>query len=75
MSDVLTIAEIEARYRDEWILIGDPELDEALQVLSGKVLYHGKDRDEMYRKAQESKVRRIATLYTGEIPEDEEMIL
>ena len=67
MSEVLTRSEIEERFDSEWILVGDPETSDALEVLSGKVLWHSKDRDEVYRKAVELRPRRFATLYTGRI--------
>ena len=53
MDDVLTITQIEAQFESEWVLIEDPQTNEALQVLSGKVRWHSKDRDEVYRKAVE----------------------
>ena len=44
MSDMLTLAEIEAQFVAEWVLIEDPQTNNALEVQSGKVLYHSKDR-------------------------------
>ena len=51
MSEVLTIAEIEAQFVAEWVLVEDPQTNDALEVQCGKVLYHSKDRDEVYREA------------------------
>jgi hypothetical protein len=70
MGDVLTLEEIKARYQSEWVLIGDPEEDESLDVLGGRVLFHSADPTETYRKAAELRPGRFATVYTGEIPED-----
>lgn len=68
MSEVLTLKEIEERYPDQWILIGDPETDESLEVLSGTVLYHGESREEMLRVAKDlQSPKRFATHYTGEL--------
>ena len=68
MSEALTIEEINQRYPDECVLIGDPETDESLEVLSGTVLYHGTDRQEMYQAAKAlPSPKRIATHYTGEL--------
>jgi hypothetical protein len=75
MNDVLTIAEIEARFPSEWVLVGDPKTNEALEVLSGKVLCHSKDREEVYQKGIELKPKRSAVLYTGPVPEDGELVL
>jgi hypothetical protein len=68
MNDILTTEEVYARYPSEWVLLGDPQTDERLQVLSGEVLWHSRDRDEVYRKAVELRPRRFATLFTGSIP-------
>ena len=46
----MTIGEIESSFDSEWVLVGDPVTDEALNVLRGKVLHHSKDRDEVYRR-------------------------
>jgi hypothetical protein len=73
--EVLTIEEIEARYDSEWILVGDPEVDEDLRVLRGTVLYHSKDRDEMYRRDLELRPKSAAYLYTGQFPEDAVIVL
>ncbi|MCI0335778.1 MAG: hypothetical protein L0228_21435 [Planctomycetes bacterium] len=75
MAEVLTIAEIEARYPNEWILVEDPYTNEALEVQSGKVRWHSPDRDEMYRKAIEFRLPYSAYLYTGKIPENTAIIL
>jgi hypothetical protein len=75
MDDLLTIAEIESSFPSEWILVEDPRTDPAHQVLSGKVLWHSKDRDEVYRKAVELRPKRFAMLYTGKLPEDAAIVL
>lgn len=75
MDKVLTIAEIESQFESEWVLVGDPQTDESLAVQSGKVLYHSKDRDEVYRKAVEVRPKRFAMLYTGTIPQGTEIVL
>jgi hypothetical protein len=75
MDEVLTAAEIGSRYKSEWVLVEDPETNEALEVLSGKVRFHSKDRDEVYRKAVELRPKRFAMLYTGTIPKDTAIVL
>jgi hypothetical protein len=75
MSDVLTVSEIESRFHSEWVLVGDPETDGSLKVRSGQVIYHSKDRDEVYRKAIELKPKRFAMLYTGTLPKDTAIVL
>ena len=75
MDDVMTIEEIEAQFESEWILIEDPETNEALEVQSGKVLSHSKDRDEVYREAVRLRPKRFAMLYTGTLPRDTAIVL
>jgi hypothetical protein len=75
MDEILTIAEIESQFQSEWILVEDPQTNEALEVQSGKVRYHSKDRDEIYRKAIELRPKRFAMLYTGTIPQDTAIVL
>ena len=70
MDEVLTIAEIEGQFESEWVLIEDPSTDESLNVRGGTVRCHGKDRDEVYRRAVQIRPRRFAILYTGTMPGD-----
>jgi len=42
------IKDIKQSYPDEWILLGNPEIDEKSQtILSGVVLYHSPDKKEV----------------------------
>ena len=75
MKQVCNYAEMKAHFEGEWVLVGDPETDKNLQVLSGKVLWHSKDRDELYRKARHLRPRSSAILYLGEIPQDVAVVL
>lgn len=75
MDDVLTLAQIESQFRSEWVLVEDPETNQALEVQRGKVRWHSKDREEVYRKAVELRPRRFAVLYTGQMPEDTAIVL
>lgn len=74
MKEVLTIAELKARFPDEWVLLTDPETTEVHEVLSGTVILHSKDREEFDQKmiqlCEERPPGHIAVLYTGEMPED-----
>jgi hypothetical protein len=75
MSDVMSLMEIQNRFESEWVLLEDPETTESLEVKSGKVLWHSKDRDEVYRKARELRPRHSAILYTGRLPEGTAVVL
>jgi hypothetical protein len=76
MNEVLTMAEIEARFPKEWVLLGDPETNEYQEVLRGRLIFHSSDRDEVDRQALLLPIpRHIAIFYTGPIPEDVEFVL
>ncbi len=75
MNDVLTLDQIEARFPSEWVLIGDPQTDEYQRLLSGIVLFHSPDRDDVDRKLLELRPIRFAFRYLGEMPEDVALIL
>ena len=43
----VTIDEVKKNYPDEWILLGNPEINEQKQaILSGVLLYHSPDKRE-----------------------------
>ncbi|MDQ3009346.1 MAG: hypothetical protein M3X11_01380 [Acidobacteriota bacterium] len=52
-NEILTMDEIKKRYDSEWVLVADPELDEYFNILSGRVIWHHKDKlvfdDEMLK--------------------------
>ena len=75
MDDILTLAQIEAQFDSEWVLVEAPQTNDALEVQSGKVRWHSKDREEVYRQAVVLRLKRFAILYTGKMPEDTAIVL
>ena len=75
MDDILTIAQIEAQFASEWVLVEAPQTNHALEVQSGRVRWHSKDREEVYRQAVVLRPKRFAILYTGKMPEGTAIIL
>jgi hypothetical protein len=75
MNEVLTIAQINSQFESEWILVEEPRTNEALEVQSGRVRWHSKDREEVYRKAVQVRPKRFAILYTGTMPEGTAVVL
>jgi hypothetical protein len=67
MEKVLTIEQIRENYQDAWVLIENPQTDEFLEVLAGKVLYHSHNRDEFDRETLKFHPKRSAVIFTGEI--------
>lgn len=75
MNKTRTIEEIEALFPSEWVLIGDPQIDESQRLLSGTVLFHSQQREEVDRKLLELRPARFAFRYLGKLPEDTALIL
>lgn len=75
MANEMTLEEMESEFDSEWVLVGEPVTDEALNILQGRVLHHSKDRDEVYRKAVSLRPKRSAIVYTGRIPEGTAVVL
>ena len=75
MNEILSFSDIQETIDSEWVLIGDPQLTDDLIIKCGKVLYHSKDRDEVYRKARELKPQHSAVVYTGTLPDNVVVVL
>jgi hypothetical protein len=75
MAELLSVEEIRSLLDSEWVLLEDPEADEGHRVLRGKLVYHSKDREAVYRKAAELRLRHSAFLYTGDIDADQVYVL
>jgi hypothetical protein len=75
MNQVLTIAQMESQFTSEWLLVEDPQTNDALEVQGGKVICHSPDREEVYRKAAELRPKHFAVLYTGKMPQDSAIVL
>ena len=75
MDDVLALTQIEAQFASEWVLVEDPQTNDVLEVQRGKVRWHSKDRDEVYRKAVALSPKRFAILYTGTMPQGTAIVL
>lgn len=81
---VLSLEEIKAQFPDEWVLIGDPEMEEqeetgsvAERLLGGVILLHSKDRREIAYKAKtvRKEYKSVALIYTGEVSKSRKYLL
>lgn len=70
MTERLTYPEIKARYAPEWVLIGDVEVDETLEVVSGDVLCHSLDRDDIDLAMMAMRPTPFALRFLGVVPDD-----
>lgn len=75
MSEIVSLEEIKKEIDSEWVLLADPEIEESLKIKSGKILWHSKNRDEVYRKAREIKPKHSAIIYTGKLPQNSVIVL
>ena len=67
-SDYMTMAEIEAKYPDEWVIIDRPKSRRGQSgVKGGYVFFHTSNRDELDRQlnALPAEVSDIAVFYLG----------
>ena len=67
---LMSQSEIESEFKNEWVLVQDPEFDINDNLLSGKVISHSTDRDEVYRIDRELRPAFAAYLFTGPTPEN-----
>lgn len=68
MEDLLTLAEIKTLFPDEWVLLGNPTMDDSkIEVLSGIPLFHSKDKKEVCYIGREKTKNfdKITLIYTG----------
>jgi hypothetical protein len=68
MENPINISDIKGLYPDEWVLLGNPILDESkLDVISGIPLFHSKDKKEVccIGRDKTSDFDKITIIYTG----------
>ena len=68
-SEILTLAEIQEKYPQQWVLIAYTEEDEYLNVIRGEVLAYSLDRDKIDDYLPNRNGKAVAIEYTGPIPE------
>ena len=72
---ILTMCQIRMRFKSEWVVVSDPETDEALNVLAGRVVCHGVDKNAVYRKAAKMRLKRSAVFFAGRLPKSNLVIV
>ncbi len=75
----LTLAEMQQRYDGEWVVVINPVQDDDLEVLSGQVIAHSPDRDEMHQQVREyqrtTPFTRSASLCFAPVPDGMSILL
>ena len=62
--------DIKKNFKNQWVLIEVEKVDESFNLLSGEVLAHTNDKDEIYQKLLQIKPKEFSIEYTGDVPED-----
>ncbi len=68
MGDLLNLNAIKKLYPDEWVLLGNPILDDnKIDVLSGIPIYHSKDKKEVcyIGRDKTAEFGKITLIFTG----------
>ena len=68
MAQLINISDIKKLYPNEWVLIGNPVMDESkIDVLSGIPIYHSKDQKEVcyIGRDKTSGYEKITLIFTG----------
>ncbi len=68
MGQLLKISDIKKRFPEEWVLLGNPIMDESkIDVLEGIPLFHSKDKKEVcyIGRDKTSEYEKITLIYTG----------
>ncbi len=63
-------AEIQKRFKHEWVLIEFTKLDDQLNVVEGEVVAHSPKKEEIYRAMRDYRGGDVALEYIGEYPEE-----
>jgi hypothetical protein len=75
MTELLTWSEITSKFNAEWVLVEDPEVDDDLQLVRGRVVFHSRDRKALDDAMLSHQIRSAAILFIGEPPRDRAFIL
>lgn len=66
----MTWDEIERRYDGEWVVIDEPQVTDDLDILGGRVVFHGATRDGAHEVIMRLGLKRFAVWYIGDpVPE------
>ena len=63
------IEQIKKKYPNEWLLLIDCETDKMSSPVSGVLVEHSKNRDEIYKKLRKYSGK-LCIEYSGKIPKD-----
>lgn len=70
MAETLTMVEIERRFSGEWVLLQDPVLSDDLEMISGTLVFHSRNRATVYGRLAELGAGDCAVQDIGAVPDD-----
>lgn len=75
VGQMMTLDEMKQSFTGEWVLIGEPETTESLEVVRGILLWHSASRDEISEKLAASAVTHAAIWYFPAPREDNSLVI
>jgi len=69
------MSEIKSRFPNEWILIENPETDDSMNLIRGRVSAHASERSKLLRPKQFERPMDCAVIYTGTLSSEVAVIL
>ena len=63
-------SDIKTKYKDEWILLGNPKYNGQVDPESGDVIFHDKDQDKVWEVAYTTDCKHITVVFGGDFPEE-----
>ena len=66
VDEVLTWEEIERRFDGEWVVLDEPEVTDQLDIVRGRLVYHGDDKEEAEDTVHERGLRDYAIMFLGD---------
>lgn len=65
----MKVSELKKKYKNQWVICRVLKEDRLNRVTEAKVLFHGKDKDKVYKNLLKiKKGDHIASFYTGRVP-------
>ena len=66
----MRLADIQKKYRDQWVLVEFSKLGKDLRVKEGKVLAHASNKEDIYKALLRTRGKNVSIEYCGKMPED-----
>jgi hypothetical protein len=61
------LADIQKKYRNQWVLVEFSKLDKNLRVKEGKVLAHAPNKEDIYKALLRTRGKNVSIEYCGQL--------